>query len=111
MLCRRHDDPDGEANTLDSPGYIEHHDGDHRRAVGHYRQALARYRALGHTAMVAGALDHVGLPLAALGLRDEARAVWREALALYRDLECDEDAERLLRRLEELDGAERAVTG
>ncbi|MBP2335766.1 hypothetical protein JOF41_001944 [Saccharothrix coeruleofusca] len=62
-------------------------------------------------AMVAGALDHVGLPLAALGLRDEARAVWREALALYRDLERDEDAERLLRRLEELDGAERAVTG
>ncbi|MFD7655813.1 BTAD domain-containing putative transcriptional regulator [Actinosynnema sp. NPDC059797] len=104
-LYRRHHDPDGEADALDSLGWIDHHTGRHHRAVDHYRRALALYRTVGNTAEAADTLDNLGHPLAALGDRTGARAAWREALDLYRQQGRGTDAERVRRRLDDLDPA------
>jgi tetratricopeptide (TPR) repeat protein len=94
-LHRHHHNPDGEAATLDSLGYIAHHTGDHHQALGDAYQ-------------VAYTLDRVGHPHAALGQHEQARTVWREALELYRDQGRDADAERVQRQLENLDDTGRA---
>ncbi|MGW4116648.1 hypothetical protein ACWEFJ_37725 [Actinosynnema sp. NPDC004786] len=45
----------------------------------------------------------MGHPHTALGRHEQARAVWREALQLYREQGCDADAERVQRQLDNLD--------
>lgn len=100
-LQRRHHDRDGEAHTLDSLGYIDHHTGNHHQAIRHYRQALTLLRSLGHTTETANTLDVLGHPHAALGHHAQARAVWQEALELYRDQGRDTDAERVRRHLDD----------
>ncbi|MFD7660518.1 winged helix-turn-helix domain-containing protein [Actinosynnema sp. NPDC059797] len=44
---RQHRNHTGEANSLDSLGYVEHNTGNHRPAIDHYRQALALRCGLG----------------------------------------------------------------
>lgn len=95
--------PGGESATLDSLGYIAHHTGDHHQALDHYHHALTLRRTLGAAYSVAGTLDSVGHPHAALGQYEQARAVWREALELYRDQGRDADAERVQHQLDDLD--------
>lgn len=80
-VCRRHDDRDGEAHTLDSLGFLAHHTGRHTEAVHHYQQALTLLRDLGSTYQGAGTLDKLGHSYAALGQHNQARAVWHQALA------------------------------
>ncbi|MFI5592341.1 BTAD domain-containing putative transcriptional regulator [Amycolatopsis sp. NPDC051758] len=104
VLLRRHHDPHGEAAILDSLGYIDHHSGHPRQAVHHYGQALTLYRTLGHSYEVANTLDNLAHPHAALGDHARAREAWREALELYREQGRDDDASRVRRRLDELDG-------
>ncbi len=94
-LHRRLHYPDGEASTLDSLGYIDHHTGHHARSVDRYRQALALRQALDDAWEVAIVLDGLGHPLVSLGHVEQARAVWQEALGIYREIRREEDAERV----------------
>ncbi|MET0134353.1 MAG: tetratricopeptide repeat protein, partial [Kibdelosporangium sp.] len=101
-LYRRHHDADGEAATEDSLGYIDYQTGHHAEAIEHYEQARAVRRDLGDAYKEADTLDRLGHPHAALGQQDQAHAVWREALELYRAQQRDEDADRVRRQLGEL---------
>ncbi|WP_309112794.1 tetratricopeptide repeat protein [Saccharothrix sp.] len=89
--------------ALDGLGYIEHRTGHHRQAVRHHEQAVALCRALGNTTRAADALDQLGGPHSALGWPEQARAVWQEALELYRQQGSSADVERVQRRLDDLD--------
>ncbi|HUN35083.1 MAG TPA: BTAD domain-containing putative transcriptional regulator [Trebonia sp.] len=103
LLYRHEQDPDTQADVLDSLAYIEHHTGHQREAIDYYRQALALRRSLSHVSATAIMLERLGHPQAELGQHDEARAAWREALTLYRELGYTEDAERVERQLDALD--------
>jgi tetratricopeptide (TPR) repeat protein len=103
-IFQQHDDAAGQAQTIDSLGYIDHHSGRHHDAVEHYRRAIDLYRDLDNTYEIPDTLDRLGHPLAALGDLDQARAVWQEALDLYRQQGRDDDAERVERQLDGLDG-------
>lgn len=87
-------------------GYIGHHTGDHRRAIGYYQQALTVLRAH-DPAEVPIVLDELGHPHVALGEHARARVVWREAVELYREHGRVEDAERVQQQLDTLDGTGR----
>lgn len=100
---RDHPDPEGEASALDTLGYIAHRTGAHQEAIRHHRQVLALSRDLGHTCNVVYTLDELGHPYAALGRRDQARAVWREASRVYRAQGHDAAADRVRRQLDALD--------
>ncbi len=90
--------------TLDSLGYIAHHTGHHRQAIGNYQRALTLLRTLGNTYRCANTLDALGHPHLALGEPDQARAVWQNALQLYRQQGRDQDAGRIQRQLHDLAG-------
>ncbi|MFL6116778.1 MAG: tetratricopeptide repeat protein, partial [Catenulispora sp.] len=92
-----------QAGTLDSLGYIDHRTGDHERAIDHYQRSLALRRGLGDNSQIANCLDGLGNPYAAIGRHDQARAVWQEALDLYRAQQRHDDAARLQRQLDALD--------
>ncbi|GAA0259415.1 hypothetical protein GCM10010492_70460 [Saccharothrix mutabilis subsp. mutabilis] len=104
-LLSRHPYPDGEAATHDTLGYIGHHTGHFEQSIGHYRQALALRRALGNTTGFADTLERLGHPHAALGEYEQARALWVEAVQLYREQDRDADAERVRRQLDDLNAA------
>ena len=101
-LQRRHHDTGGEAASVDTLGHIAHHTGDHQLALDHYYEALAVRRSLGQAYQLADNLESLGHPHVALGQHDQARAVWREALELYREQGRDAAA-RVQRQLDELD--------
>jgi DNA-binding SARP family transcriptional activator/tetratricopeptide (TPR) repeat protein len=103
-LHRHHHNPNGEAATLDSLGYIDHHTGNHHQAINHYHQALTLRRNHGNTYQAANTLDRLGHPHAALGQTDQARTVWQEALRLCRDQGRHDDAARIQRQLDNLNG-------
>ena len=98
-LCQN--DPGSRANYLDSLGYIEYRTGHHALAIERYQQALSLFRSHGNVYDCADTLDNLGHPYAALGRRDHARAVWRQALELCRSLGRAEKAERIQRRLDD----------
>ncbi|WP_281283215.1 helix-turn-helix domain-containing protein [Kutzneria buriramensis] len=102
--------PDVAADNQRALGYIAHHTGRHRDAIEHYRLALTFARTLSHTAEFAKTLENLGQPHVALGQHDEARAVWLEALELYRQLGRTEDADRARQQLDSL-GAARSLVG
>lgn len=60
---------------------------------------------------VAGTLEDMSHPHAALGQHEQARAVWREALELYREQGRDTCAERIQQKLDRLDGFADRTTG
>ncbi len=98
-LHRKHDDRDGEASTLDSLGYIALRAGAPARAVDYYGDALALRRDLGQTYDEADNLVMLGDAHAALGDRESAEAVLREALDLYRSQRRTTEADRTEQRL------------
>ncbi|MGC0344232.1 ATP-binding protein [Streptomyces sp. SLBN-8D4] len=100
-LFQHHRDVAGQAQTLDSLGYIDHHSGHHHDAIQHYLQAISLYRELDNTFDTAETLDRLGYPHAALGQHDQARVVWREARDLYRQQGRDQEAERMERQLDQ----------
>ena len=102
-LTRENHDVDGEVDTLDSLGYIAHRAGHWREAADHYHRALALSRARGDTWQTTLILDRSGDPLVALGRPDQAESAWREAVALYRHQGRHTDADRVQRRLDDLD--------
>jgi len=91
----------GKANRLDTLGYIEHHTGHYDLAIERYQEALSLFRTVGSSYDSADTLDNLGHPHAALGQHEHehARAVWRQALELYRRQGHAEDAERVQRQL------------
>lgn len=99
-LFQHHQDVNGQAQTLDSLGYIDHHSGHHHDAVQHYRRAISLYRDLDNTYETADTLDRLGHSHAALGHHDQALAVWREARDLYRQQGRDQEAEQMERQLD-----------
>ena len=62
-----------------------------------------RGEAHGNACLVAETLDSVGHPHVVLGQHEQAHAVWREALELYREQGRDTDAQRLQQHLHNLD--------
>jgi tetratricopeptide (TPR) repeat protein len=102
-LHRQHHNVDGEADTLDSLGYIDHHTAHHHQAIDQYQQALALFRRLGNTYESAATLDRLGHPYVALGQHEQARAVWQEAAELYGTHGRDSDAAQVQYQLETLD--------
>ena len=96
--------PDVIADTCLNLGYIDFHTGHHDEAVQYYRQALSLKRSLGHVDEYADTLDKLGHPHVALGQHDQARSVWSEALELYRQQGRFEDADRVRRQLDDMDG-------
>ncbi|HWO64642.1 MAG TPA: tetratricopeptide repeat protein, partial [Umezawaea sp.] len=101
-LHREHCDLTGEATALDGLGLIEHRTGNHHEAIHHYRQALALRRVLGNITEIAETLDRLGHSHTALDHPEQARAVWRDALGLYRGHNRDADALRVQRQLDAL---------
>jgi DNA-binding SARP family transcriptional activator/tetratricopeptide (TPR) repeat protein len=102
-LHRQQHSPDGEAATLDSLGYIDHHSGRHTQAIDHYTHSVAIYLELANTYEAAGTLESLGDPHAAIGQIEQSRAVWHQALELYREQGRHDDAARLQQRLDNLD--------
>lgn len=100
-LYQYHRDVAGQAQTLDSLGYIDHHSGHHQDAIQHYLQAISLYRDLDNTYETADTLDRLGHPYAALGRHDQARAVWRQARDLYRQQGRDQEADQLERQFDQ----------
>jgi DNA-binding SARP family transcriptional activator/tetratricopeptide (TPR) repeat protein len=95
--------PPSGAAIRDSLGYIEHHTGHYEQAIRYYQQALTLLQEHSNIYQVSESLDGLGPPLAAVGQHSQARAVWREALKLYREQGRDTDVERLQRKLLDLD--------
>jgi tetratricopeptide (TPR) repeat protein len=102
-LHRAHDDPEAEAHTLDSLGYIAHHAGRPAVAVEHYEQAVHLFRRLSETYHEADTLVALGHTYRALGRDDRARAVWREAWERYDEQGRHDDARRVGHDLAALD--------
>ncbi|WP_210589907.1 BTAD domain-containing putative transcriptional regulator [Streptomyces sp. GESEQ-35] len=104
-LARRARHESIEADILDSLGYIAHHTGRHLEAVDHFRLAVDRYRGSGSDRWAADTLDRLGHAHRALGRSEQARSTWEEAAAMYRDQHRHTLAERVQRRLDDLDPA------
>ena len=107
VLHRRLHHQAGEAGALDSLGFIEHGSGNHARAIDHYRAAITLLHELDYSYHLPTTLDALGHPHAALGEYEQARAVWLEALELYREQGRDGEATRLRQRLDDLGGSSR----
>jgi len=88
----------GEATTLDSLGYAEHHLGHLTEAAACYEHALSLLRELGDHYLEAVTLIHLGETRQAAGDRQQARDAWQEALAILEDLD-HPDAEQVRARL------------
>ncbi|NUS11470.1 MAG: tetratricopeptide repeat protein, partial [Streptomyces sp.] len=73
----------GEANILDSLGYVAHRLHDHGLALDCYLRALAICRAHGHAHLEADVLDHLAWTHLARRHPAQARAAWRLAHALF----------------------------
>ncbi|WP_158678663.1 tetratricopeptide repeat protein [Streptomyces sulphureus] len=101
--CRTNNDRSGEARTLISLGYIDHHTGRPHTAAGRFRQAIALYSALGDTTAEADALEHLGHALAGYDT-DDARRSWQQAFDLYSSQHRELDARRIQTRIEGLSG-------
>ena len=98
-LHRRFANSEGEAAALRFLGYIAHQTGNHEEALTYYHQALAAYRELDNTYAAAGTVEWLGDLHLDLGHETEAQALLREALAVYHAQQCDEEEERVNRKL------------
>ncbi|MGC7094964.1 BTAD domain-containing putative transcriptional regulator [Amycolatopsis lurida] len=98
-ICRRHEDRDAEARTLDSLGYIAHLDGRYDDAISHYDEALARFDDVGALYDYADTLERLADSLSAAGQAERARSSWRTALSMFADQHRESDVDRLRARL------------
>jgi len=73
----------GEADTLDSLGYIAHHLREYDRALDYYDEALTVCRVQGQTYLEADVLRHIAETCFARHLLDQARGAGKQALELY----------------------------
>ncbi|MEV6611216.1 BTAD domain-containing putative transcriptional regulator [Kutzneria sp. NPDC051319] len=96
-------DRPGEADTLDSLGFIAERDGRHADAVDHFSKSIELYRELGNVTVIAGLHERLGRALLGLGDKPAARQTWQYALEQYRSQRRDTDVERMRDQLSELD--------
>ncbi|HEX3784635.1 MAG TPA: BTAD domain-containing putative transcriptional regulator [Pseudonocardiaceae bacterium] len=102
-VTRAHYDPEGQADCLDSLGYIAHHGGQYELAVSRYQEALAIFRGLGHVESALLILEHLWQSHLAMGDLDRTRAVLNEVLRTYQERRRTADAERIRAELAKLD--------
>lgn len=100
---RRHGHSHGEAVVLSNLGYVDLRTDHPRRAIQHYEQALDLFRAEGNTWIITSIGDRLGECYAALGDHDRARAQWQIALDRYHVQNRTDEADRVRRRLRDLD--------
>ncbi|WP_344857736.1 AfsR/SARP family transcriptional regulator [Planomonospora alba] len=99
-LFRRHHDRGSEAATLDSLGMLAFRQGDYERALEYYGRCLELREGTGNAFQAADTLVALGDAHQALGNTAEARAAWRDALALYGSQHRRAEIERVGQRLE-----------
>ena len=76
-----------EYNVWDTLGYTEHHLGGFARAAEHFEVALGLCRDHGNRYIEAEILTHAGDARRALGEVPQARRDWRQALAIYDEIQ------------------------
>ena len=86
-LFVQQDDATGEAATLHSIGYAQHHLGRYQEAMGAYRRALPIAGGLGDRYHEAVILDHLGDSHHGAGEVAAAREAWRRAMAILNELD------------------------
>jgi tetratricopeptide (TPR) repeat protein/transcriptional regulator with XRE-family HTH domain len=79
-------DRSGQAHAWDSLGHAHHHLGHHRHAIDCYQHALDLFRKIGDRYNEAATLTNFGDTYHAAA-RHAARAAWRDAAAIFRDLD------------------------
>jgi tetratricopeptide (TPR) repeat protein len=103
----QHQDEHGQADDLDSLGYIAHHTGRHGEALEYYGQSLSLYRKMGNSRSECDTLDRLAQVHATLGDRDQALSTWRQALALLRNRPASSDATRIQHHIDDWSSRER----
>jgi DNA-binding SARP family transcriptional activator len=95
-------DPAGAAATLDTLGHAHEHLGDQVAAIDCYQRSLAGHTEVGDRSLQANTATRLGDAYLAAGDPDAARAVWRQALDILKDLDPTE-AKEVQARLTDLD--------
>lgn len=98
-LYREHNYQEGEADTLDSLGYIAHQTGRDAQAADYYRQALVLRQNLGNAFDSADTLACLGEVQLSQQQQDEGIRTLLRALDLYHDQHRATDAAHLQQRL------------
>ena len=93
---------ENEADATDVLGMIAAMTGDHATALRHHQRALDLYRRIGNNNVIGGTLADLARAHAALGQLDEARAAFRDALAVYERQSRDSDADIVRQELADL---------
>jgi tetratricopeptide (TPR) repeat protein len=96
----------GVAHTWDSLGYAEHQLGRHDKATACYQRALGSFREFGDRFREAQTLARLGNTRHASSDSPGAEQAWRQALAIYEDLQ-HPDAALVRSKLTNADGQER----
>jgi tetratricopeptide (TPR) repeat protein len=94
------------AHTWDSLGYAEHQLGRHAEAAACYQRALRFFREFGSRFWEAETLARLGDTWHASSDSPGAEQAWRQALAIYEDLQ-HPDAARVRSKLASAHGPER----
>jgi Flp pilus assembly protein TadD len=98
-LHRRHHNHHGEANTLDTLGYIARQTGRFSDAACHYNEALDLFRTQGDEYAEADATNCLGDVLASQDKQLDARKLWLHAINLYVAQHRVTDADRAEQKL------------
>jgi DNA-binding SARP family transcriptional activator/Tfp pilus assembly protein PilF len=101
-LLQQVGDRQGQSYAWDSLGYAHRHLGQYQQAADCYQRALDRRREAGDRYGEAEALTHIGESHHAAGDLHAARRAWRQALAVFTELDHAE-ADRVRARLCQLD--------
>jgi tetratricopeptide (TPR) repeat protein len=86
-ICRKTENRSDLAKALTGLGQIERDLHNNEAALGHYKEALAIYRAEGDALRIAHTVRHVGDIHQHEGHRELAEPCYREALKIYRSQE------------------------
>lgn len=104
-LARGDHNANGEADALDSLGFVDYSNGKYKQALQRYQQALLLYRDLHDEYQTANTLNWLGRTQAALGQPEEARDAWSEALCLYKTQQLPAETATIQSQLDALDTA------
>jgi tetratricopeptide (TPR) repeat protein len=104
ILCREIQEYQGEAQAIYSLGYIAEKNSDYAAAEDYYMKALELFREIGHGYYEVDILDRLGQTCILSGRREEAYRVLNEALSMYRNQSRVDDADRIIRKIEDEGG-------
>ncbi|QFZ19637.1 AfsR/SARP family transcriptional regulator [Saccharothrix syringae] len=92
------------AETLDSIGYIHERTGELPAAAAAYREAVEEFERHGYAFEMATTLERLGGIHVSSGDNGQAHLTWSRALAVYREQNLAEAADRVRRKLADLPG-------